>query len=135
MGCFTIRPAYIPWVIDVKDDSSMTELGTLRGHIARQNPQAKAMVDSATSNMPPGTTGGVQLKDEVLVLFTSPVHQYVTPKFYTDMKPATAKSFRRGTTLRCKRMGEQQFISTVVRHRQSICLVKSTTFPSMRKPR
>lgn len=69
----------------------MTELGTLRGHIARQNPQAKAMVDSATSNMPPGTTGGVQLKDEVLVLFTSPVHQYVTPKFYTDTKPATGK--------------------------------------------
>lgn len=69
----------------------MTELGILRGHMARQNPQAKAMVDSATLNMPPGTTGGVQLKDEVLVLFTGPVHHYVTPKFYTDTKPATGK--------------------------------------------
>lgn len=69
----------------------MTELGVLRGHMARQNPQAKAMVDSATSDTAPRATGGVQLKDEVLVLFTGPVHHYVTPKFYTDTKPATGK--------------------------------------------
>lgn len=86
-----LQTSHIPWVIDVTDDSSMTELGTLRGHMARQNPQAKAMVDSATLDMPSGTTGGVQLKDEVLVLFTGPVHHYLPPKFYTDTKPATGK--------------------------------------------
>lgn len=33
----------------------------------------------------------MQLENEVLVLFTAPVHHYVTPKFYTDTKPATGK--------------------------------------------
>ncbi|KAJ5186343.1 transcriptional regulator [Penicillium cf. viridicatum] len=39
-----------------------------------------------TSHIP-----GVELKDEVLVLFTGPVHHYVSPKFYTDTKPTTGK--------------------------------------------
>ncbi|KAI9925768.1 hypothetical protein AWENTII_012114 [Aspergillus wentii] len=86
-----LQSSHIPWIIDVADDSSETELGTLRGHIARQNPQAKAMIESANSIRPEGSSGAIQLKDEVLVLFTGPVHHYVTPKWYTETKPATGK--------------------------------------------
>ncbi|KAB8225695.1 transcriptional regulator PAI 2-type [Aspergillus novoparasiticus] len=86
-----LQTSHIPWVLDVEDDSSDTELGVLRGHMARQNPHAKAMMHSATSTTPEVTTGGVQLPNEVLVLFIGPVHHYVTPKFYTDTKPATGK--------------------------------------------
>ncbi|KAE8380071.1 putative FMN-binding domain-containing protein [Aspergillus bertholletiae] len=71
-----LQTSHIPWVLDVQDDASETELGVLRGHMARQNPQAKAMID---------------FKDEVLVLFTGTSHHYVTPKFYTETKPATGK--------------------------------------------
>jgi transcriptional regulator len=31
------------------------------------------------------------LEQEVLVLFTATSHHYVTPKFYTETKPVTAK--------------------------------------------
>ncbi len=31
------------------------------------------------------------LEQEVLVLFNSPIHHYVTPKFYTETKPTTGK--------------------------------------------
>ncbi|OJZ91253.1 hypothetical protein ASPFODRAFT_125686 [Aspergillus luchuensis CBS 106.47] len=86
-----LQASHIPWVLDVADDSSECELGVLRGHIARQNPQAKALIESATSMIPEGKEGGVQLEDEVLVLFTGSFHHYVTPKFYTDTKPATGK--------------------------------------------
>lgn len=85
-----IQSSHIPWVLDVSDTDSETELGVLRGHIARQNPQAKALIEAATAAHP-SASGGVQLKDEVLVLFNGPVHHYVTPKFYTETKPATGK--------------------------------------------
>jgi predicted FMN-binding regulatory protein PaiB len=32
-----------------------------------------------------------QLEDDVMILFNSPVHHYVTPKFYTETKPTTGK--------------------------------------------
>jgi len=86
-----LQTSHIPWVIDVTDDSSESELGVLRGHMARQNPQAKAMIESARSTVPDGAQGGVQLENEVLVLFTAHTHHYVTPKFYTETKPATGK--------------------------------------------
>ncbi|KAH8432906.1 FMN-binding negative transcriptional regulator [Aspergillus melleus] len=85
-----IQSSHIPWVLDVADDDSETELGVLRGHMARQNPQAKAIIESATAANP-GATGGIQLKDEVMVLFNGPAHHYVTPKFYTETKPDTGK--------------------------------------------
>jgi transcriptional regulator len=31
--------------VDVDDDDSEVELGKLRGHMARQNPQAKAIIE------------------------------------------------------------------------------------------
>lgn len=88
-----IQSSHIPWILDVASDNSETETGVLRGHMAKQNPQSKVMIESVTAANPPATSasGGVQLKDEVLVLFNGPVHHYVTPKFYTETKPATGK--------------------------------------------
>ncbi|POR34094.1 Uncharacterized protein TPAR_05731 [Tolypocladium paradoxum] len=80
-----ILSSHIPWVIDVDDDSSETELGRLRGHLARQNPQSKVMMDAVSS------AGSSTLKQEVQVLFTAAPHHYVTPKFYIETKPTTAK--------------------------------------------
>ncbi|KAF7554851.1 hypothetical protein G7Z17_g2586 [Cylindrodendrum hubeiense] len=70
-----------PW-----DESSETELGHLRGHLARQNPQSKAIIDALTSNPALNT-----LEQEVLVIFSVPTHHYITPKFYVDTKPTTGK--------------------------------------------
>ncbi|OTA55870.1 hypothetical protein K449DRAFT_357011 [Hypoxylon sp. EC38] len=83
-----IQSSHIPFVLDVEDETSETELGILRGHVARQNPQSKAMIDSleARSQVSPSI-----LEQEVLVLFNSPVQHYVTPKFYTETKPGTGK--------------------------------------------
>ncbi|KAL4728281.1 hypothetical protein ACLX1H_005023 [Fusarium chlamydosporum] len=82
-----LQSSHIPFLLDVQDESSEKELGRLRGHLARQNPQAKAMMEHCTSN--PALNSF--LEDEVLVIFTKPVHHYVTPKFYTETKPATGK--------------------------------------------
>ncbi|KAI1854082.1 hypothetical protein JX266_001223 [Neoarthrinium moseri] len=85
-----IQSSHIPWVLDVQDESSESQLGCLRGHVAKGNPQSKAMIDSLVSPErkfdAPNT-----LEQEVLVLFTNPVHSYVTPKFYTETKPSTGK--------------------------------------------
>lgn len=83
-----IQSSHIPFVLDVQDESSETELGVLRCHIARQNPQAKAIIDSLESG-PQGNAGC--LEQEVLILFNSPIHHYVTPKFYTETKPDSGK--------------------------------------------
>ena len=125
----TIQSSHIPWVLDPPDDLDPSDheqpeahdttsqldasiraekgeaLGTLRAHMARANPHAKALIaaariqvlgvdateiteDSQKANLP---DGGVTLPDEVLVLFTGPIQHYVTPKFYTATKPATGK--------------------------------------------
>ncbi|KAF4950087.1 hypothetical protein FGADI_8426 [Fusarium gaditjirri] len=80
-----IQASHIPFVLDVQDDGDDTELGVLRGHIARQNPQSQAMIEALESS------GSNVLGQEVLVLFTAAPHHYVTPKFYTETKPTTAK--------------------------------------------
>ncbi|KAF5012366.1 hypothetical protein FDECE_1593 [Fusarium decemcellulare] len=82
-----LQSSHIPFILDVEDKSSETELGRLRGHLARQNPQSKAMMEACTSN----PAANNFLEDEVLVIFTRPAHHYVTPKFYTETKPATGK--------------------------------------------
>ncbi|CAI7626147.1 unnamed protein product [Penicillium pancosmium] len=87
----TLQVSHIPWVIDTAKDASESGLGVLRGHMARQNPQAKTLIESVRYTMEEGAKGGVQLKDEVLVLFTADVHHYVTPKFYRETKPTTGK--------------------------------------------
>ncbi|KAF5001062.1 hypothetical protein FGRMN_1256 [Fusarium graminum] len=82
-----LQSSHIPFLLDVQDESSETELGRLRGHLARQNPQSKTMMEHCSAN--PASKG--YLEDEVLVIFTKPAHHYVTPKFYTETKPATGK--------------------------------------------
>lgn len=84
----TILSSHIPWVLDVEDESSETELGILRGHLARANPQSKTMIDSLEGASRPS---GSCLEEEVLVLFTVSTHHYITPKFYTETKPESGK--------------------------------------------
>jgi len=84
-----ILSSHIPFLLDVEDETSESDLGVLRGHLARMNPQAKTMIDEIQSR---STTDTAQyLEEEVLVLFTSAAQHYVTPKFYTETKPSTGK--------------------------------------------
>ena len=84
-----LQSSYIPWVVDPEFEDGASGLGRLRGHIARQNPQAKAIIESCTAAVksPEPNT----LDHDVLVLFNGPVHHYVTPKFYKQTKPDTGK--------------------------------------------
>jgi len=94
-----IQTSHIPFILDVPpadegedgEDGNKQPLGTLRGHMARANPQVKAMIEHLT-NHPSGTTDRANvLPSEVLVMFTLPHDAYVTPKFYTHTKPSTGK--------------------------------------------
>lgn len=122
----TLQCSHIPWVLDCEttledqlatkaktaDDNTPApphvSMGVLRGHIARQNPQSKAIVESASehstktisipgafpitsSEEEPTTSTGHTLPGEVLIVFTSPVDYYITPNFYTESKPATGR--------------------------------------------
>ncbi|CAH0022489.1 unnamed protein product [Clonostachys rhizophaga] len=84
-----IQTSHIPWVLDIiSDDTNAPIKGRLRGHMAKQNPQAKAMIELLTAPDSPSTS---RLQQEVQVLFTGSHNHYVTPKFYTETKPSTAK--------------------------------------------
>jgi transcriptional regulator len=81
-----LQSSHIPWVLDtISDDPDASVKGRLRGHMARQNPQAKAIIEAAS------TSSTRKLQQDVLILFTGSHHHYVTPKFYTETKPATGK--------------------------------------------
>lgn len=81
-----LQSSHVPWVLDIiSDDPEAPVKGRLRGHMARQNPQSKAMIE-AVSNSTTRT-----LEHDVMILFTGTHHHYVTPKFYKETKPATAK--------------------------------------------
>lgn len=82
-----LQASHIPMVLDAPSD---TEPGVLRCHIARQNPQSKAIIEELTSGANPKGNGGA-LEHEVLVTFTADHHHYVTPKFYLQTKPDTGK--------------------------------------------
>ncbi|KAL4915941.1 hypothetical protein BDW62DRAFT_219135 [Aspergillus aurantiobrunneus] len=86
-----IQSSHIPFVLDVPEatDGSVSN-GVLRGHMAKQNPQAKALMEALAAQQEQGNTS-LELPDEVLILFNGPHHHYVTPKFYTETKPATGK--------------------------------------------
>ena len=84
----TILSTHIPFVLDVDDETSTTELGVLRAHLARPNPQSKSMSEALINS---GKANGAYLDEEVLILFTSQVQHYVTPKFYTETKPVSGK--------------------------------------------
>lgn len=89
-----LQSSHIPWVLDVSDPSSETELPILRGHVARQNPQAMAIIEEvngASQPWPTRDSPSHRLQQDVLVLFNGPAHHYVTPKFYKETKPKTGK--------------------------------------------
>lgn len=89
-----LQSSHIPFVLDVKDNPDENNLGTLRGHIARANPQAKALIEhlqSASGTEANATSDAQTLSRDVMVLFNGPAHHYITPKFYRETKPATGK--------------------------------------------
>ncbi|KAJ5934727.1 FMN-binding split barrel-related protein [Penicillium verhagenii] len=109
----TLQCSHIPWVLDsnppispkadlaananpTKLDNHPPFLGIMRGHIARANPQSKAMIEAVTearakrtSSSDPDTEqpqGSDLLPEDVMIVFTSPVDHYITPNFYTQGK-------------------------------------------------
>lgn len=91
-----LQSSHIPWVLDVSPsapDATKLDGVRLRGHIARANPHAKALIEAATaaSVLSPDGAKNSKLQEEVMVLFTSTVHHYVTPNFYVETKPVTGK--------------------------------------------
>lgn len=80
-----IQCTHIPFLLDLQDETSETELGVLRGHMARANPHSKALIEAAAES-PDGV-----IETEVMVLFNVPAHHYVTPKFYVETKPKDGK--------------------------------------------
>jgi transcriptional regulator len=83
-----LQCTHIPWILDVSDESSETELGVLRGHMARANPHSKAIIDHLSND---GNSAQNQIQEDVMILFNGPAQHYITPKFYVKTKPATGK--------------------------------------------
>jgi transcriptional regulator len=82
----TLQASHIPFVIDAEDDHSEGELGTLRGHMDRTNPQSRALLEilaDAPSN---------ELEQEVLITFTSPVQTYISAHFYSETMSTTKRT-------------------------------------------
>jgi transcriptional regulator len=75
----TIQTSHIPFVLDTPESGQIT----LRGHIARANPQAKAILSALDASG--------KLSDEIMILFQAPINHYVSPKFYTTTKPDSGK--------------------------------------------
>ncbi|KAG0652413.1 Uncharacterized protein D0Z07_1131 [Hyphodiscus hymeniophilus] len=89
-----LQSSHIPWVLDLPPTSeSRPRPAKLRGHLARANPHSKALSEAAAAIAVSGSskTKSAQLEEEVMILFTSPIHHYVTPKFYVETKPSTGK--------------------------------------------
>jgi transcriptional regulator len=88
-----LQSSHIPWVLDTPDSNDETKLGILRGHIARANPQAKSLIEAAKEARDGHTNpdDSYSFTRDVLVMFNGPAHHYVTPKFYTETKPASGK--------------------------------------------
>lgn len=88
-----LQSSHIPFVLDVSTDGEDADLGILRGHLARANPQAKALIEhvKSTENSKEAVESPSVLSQDIMVLFNGPAHHYVTPKFYRETKPATGK--------------------------------------------
>ncbi|WVF68311.1 hypothetical protein IAT40_003076 [Kwoniella sp. CBS 6097] len=83
-----LQTTHAPFLIDSVESQTSDEgedKGVLRAHIARANPHSKAIIDALSES----TTD--VLEEEVLVLFTSNTHSYITPKYYVDSKPKDGK--------------------------------------------
>jgi transcriptional regulator len=103
-----LQHTYIPWVLDPPTNlSTLTspslqhttttkqaiqplENSRLRGHLARANPHAKALIEAASSAS--NGSAAARLQQEVTVLFSAPDQQhYITPQWYVATKPTTGK--------------------------------------------
>jgi transcriptional regulator len=83
----SIQCTHLLWVLDVTDEDSSTELGTLRSHFAKANPHCQAIVEDVQMR---GPSNG-SFEQEFCVLLNGPINSYVTPKFYVETKPTTGK--------------------------------------------
>ncbi|UKZ78433.1 hypothetical protein TrVFT333_006173 [Trichoderma virens FT-333] len=63
-----ILSSHIPFVLDIQNEDDEAELGS--------------QYEAAPENV---------LENEIMVLFTTSAHHYVTPKFYVESKPSTGK--------------------------------------------
>ena len=101
----TIQATHIPFLFDAPGTAPTTaveninniatnsttgiwnggDLGKLRCHLARSNPQAKALLSVPELSL---------ASEEILVVFSDPNNAagYVTPQWYIETKPATAKT-------------------------------------------
>lgn len=82
-----LQCTHVPWVLDVPQEGDESTTPRIRAHIAKQNPQVKAMIE-AVDEKPPNV---LELTDNVLVLFNGQHDHYVTPKFYVETKPDSGK--------------------------------------------
>ncbi|PWY84791.1 negative transcriptional regulator [Aspergillus heteromorphus CBS 117.55] len=92
-----LQSTHLPWLLDVdttttttatdNSSSSSAPKPKLRGHIAKSNPQCQAIL----SSLPPTSPSPPTLPTQILILFTSPHHSYITPRFYTTTAPTTGK--------------------------------------------
>ncbi|KAL5335398.1 transcriptional regulator PAI 2-type [Aspergillus crustosus] len=88
------QSSHIPWVLDRPSISASSDQDgpppstKLRGHLARANPQAKAMIDSLASS---SVASRSTLESQVMIIFNDPHHHYVPPKFYTETVSASGK--------------------------------------------
>ena len=69
-----LQSSHIPWLLDITDENDPSALGTLHGHVARANPQAKAIIADLTEGTSRDTAP--QLQQDVLVLFNGPADEY-----------------------------------------------------------
>ncbi|KAK2599175.1 hypothetical protein QQS21_005365 [Conoideocrella luteorostrata] len=72
-----LQASHIPFILDAENGSTAGNLGRLRGHMARENPQAKALIEALSHS----TTN--TLDQDILIVFTSPVQHYITTNFYS----------------------------------------------------
>ncbi|RYN39090.1 hypothetical protein AA0112_g3734 [Alternaria arborescens] len=87
-----LQSSHIPFVLDIENTADQVHLGVLRGHVARANPQAKALIEHIQSQNEDERIDTIQtISRDVMILFNGPAHHYVTPKFYKETKPASGK--------------------------------------------
>lgn len=88
-----LQSTHLPFVLDDPPEPPArgARLGRLRGHLARQNPQARAMTEALAAAAAAAGPDGV-LEHDVLVVFTSPAQHYITPSFYPEAMAAGGRT-------------------------------------------
>ncbi|KAB8230785.1 hypothetical protein ETB97_001735 [Aspergillus alliaceus] len=82
-----LQCTHVPFILDFPEETNdSAPLGRLRAHIAKQNPQVKAMIEALETKL-----NVLDLEDEVLVVFNGRHDHYVTPKYYIETKPDSGK--------------------------------------------